>query len=213
MSLKKYLKITLRGDTIIESMFAFVIFGVIAVVNIKIMQHGARINQMALELNLTRSRMSAQAETLRLANEVFVNEFSLRGAAVQDDDSLLWNRIIKNHLVSLHKPLADYADAYNCTLNNLPAQAFILDPLGSDSKAALYTKIESAPVYPRLVYQNDNYLEGFNKSEGLWIEAIKDKTNPNNPSFYDFAIRSCWQSTVSPRPVTLETIVRLYVPR
>ncbi len=52
-------------------------------------------------------------------------------------------------------------------------------------------------------------------AEGIWISAIEgDKPVGVNtkPQYYDFYIRTCWQSVGTKAPSTLSTIIRLYNP-
>lgn len=217
MQLKRIQKSTRRGDTIIETMFAFAIFGMIAIINIQIMQQGMRINQTALEVNLAREQITAQAESLRLASLAYASEFSIYGGSVKDNDNLLWNKIIKNNLSSNLKPLHNYVKDGFC--QQPPAKAFAIDSLNGDINDSLKKTFALAKVYPRLVYRNaadENKVNidarDFDSAEGIWIEAIAGNDNLANPSFYDFMIRTCWHSSASPTPLTLESLVRLYVP-
>ena len=54
-------------------------------------------------------------------------------------------------------------------------------------------------------------------AEGIWVIGVKgEKTRMTSrgaiPEFYDFYIRTCWQSNTVSSPSTLTTIVRLYNP-
>ncbi|MBR2589229.1 hypothetical protein IKE84_02730 [Candidatus Saccharibacteria bacterium] len=71
------------------------------------------------------------------------------------------------------------------------------------------------------VYEDDDSFRYVAKAEGIWVIAVRDKTdsanssaNKNNviPEFYDFHIRTCWTAPGRARPSTIGTIIRLYNP-
>ncbi len=52
-------------------------------------------------------------------------------------------------------------------------------------------------------------------AEGIWIISVagdKSKNVGGHPQYYDFYIRTCWQSVGTKAPSTLSTIIRLYNP-
>lgn len=209
-----------QGDTIVESMFAFAIFGLVAMVVTQMMQHGARINQMALEVNLAREQITAQAEMLRLANTSHVSEYiqSSNNASLQSD---LW-RDIASRAVTQVSTLESFINS-DGTCAPAPPHAFVLDPNSNRADQVLYhgNSLTSASTFPRLTYQNsddDNDIDRnrreFRSAEGIWVEAVRSGTVAPGLSrqYYDFIIRTCWQSMASPVPTTLETLVRLYAP-
>ena len=212
---------TLRGDTIIETMFAFAIFGLVAIINLQLMQKGTQLNQASLELNLVREQINNQANALILANSVFINDLNKRGSVVLNENHLLWNQITQTKTTTQIKPLSSYVSASgNC--EPAPAHGFVLDPLtsGDYNQTSLKTQINPAVTYAKLVYQNDDdknslisSVGNFIHSEGLWIESIKgDNAAGASSLFYDFVIRACWSSAASQLPSVVETVVRLYVP-
>lgn len=52
-------------------------------------------------------------------------------------------------------------------------------------------------------------------AEGIWISGVKGNKSvgiKTNPQYFDFYIRTCWQSVGTKAPSTLSTIIRLYNP-
>lgn len=200
-----------RGDTIIETMFAFAVFGLIAITTIQIMQQGTRINQTALEVSLAREQLTAQAEALRLANTAYINEYIRTKGNVPTDS--LWAKIT-SRLVGSVANLGSYVGS-DGRCRDIPGLAFVLDPMSQSSGAYRTYNMLKAEIYPRLLYDGKDNITidqtgSLTRSEGIWIEA---KAGPGvQPKFYDFMVRACWQSTSSSRASTLETLVRLYVP-
>src|SRR5690606_13346477 len=58
-----------RGDTIIEVMFAIVIFSFITISSLAIMNQGIATGEKALEITLVRQQVNAQAEALRYVHD------------------------------------------------------------------------------------------------------------------------------------------------
>lgn len=94
------------------------------------------------------------------------------------------------------------------------------------------SKLFSAPsLYPRIIYKSLNPEENavdpetralydenkiFNdivRAEGLWINASGNNENDvKHSDYYDFYVRTCWQSAGTSVPSTITTVVRLYNP-
>lgn len=75
MSLK--LEQAKRGDTIIEVMFAFAIFTMVAIVSVMIMNSGIAASERSLELVVARNELNAQAEALRFIHSSYIAEMNL----------------------------------------------------------------------------------------------------------------------------------------
>lgn len=208
-----------RGDTIVETMFAFAIFGLIAIINIQIMQRGTRLNQSALEINLAREQITSQAEALRLLNSAYIAEFisnqGNQSACLPNSNTpkCIWERVI-NQKVNPDSiiSLSEVANS-RCTA---PGNAFVLDYRFNGLPQMRKTALQTAKLFPRIVYRNatdSNDIESgvsyvYQSAEGIWVEAVN-----GDGTYYDFLIRACWDSPAGQVPTTLETMVRLYVPR
>ncbi len=89
-----------RGDTIIEVMFAFAVFSLVAVISIMLMNSGVAQSEAALELVTARNEINAQAEAIRFVHDAYVDEATLPrcGATVAADADCqqyadLWEQI------------------------------------------------------------------------------------------------------------------------
>lgn len=215
---------TRRGDTIVETMFAFAIFGLIAIVNIQIIQKGTRLNQAALEVSLAREQMTAQVESLRLINTAYINEYvahrgDISGLITENNTaSRLWDDIIKQKIIPNSIKSLDEIAGSECSI---PANAFVLDYRNQGLPQIKKTGLVPALIYPRVTYRNStdssdiddkndikketNYV--YQSADGIWVEAVEGAGK-----YFDFLIRTCWKSPASSVPTTLETMVRLYVP-
>lgn len=69
--------LTRRGDTMIEVMFAFAIFTMVAIVSVMIMNAGIAASERSLELVTARDELNAQAEALRFIHSSYIAEMNL----------------------------------------------------------------------------------------------------------------------------------------
>lgn len=94
------------------------------------------------------------------------------------------------------------------------------------------SRLAESELYPRVIYKKNNSsastTDGLNiddgdavdnlynlvaSAEGIWIDvAGNNQNNPLRSDFFDFYIRTCWQSAGTRVPSTLTTVVRLYNP-
>lgn len=197
-----------RGDTIIEVIFAIVIFVMVAVSSLVIMNKGIATGERALEVTLVRQQINSQAEALRYIHEARVVSPSSELAG-------RWDTIINDYGQEEASPYG--ADGGECRIpRDGGYKPFILNArtaqVWSGTIADEYNKeIERAlPPYSQVAYSetDPNVVDTV---YGLWVEAV-----PSDPSdethFVDFHIRACWPGPGSPIPMTLGTIVRLYDP-
>lgn len=66
-----------RGDTVIEVMFAFAVFALVAILSIAMMNSGIATSERSLELVVARNELNAQAEALRFIHSSYVSELTL----------------------------------------------------------------------------------------------------------------------------------------
>lgn len=193
---------TRRGDTIIEVMFGIAIFGLVAIMTINLMNNGLANSEANLESTIARNEMNAQAEALRYVHSTY--SFS-NGTAFGN----IWNAITNKDMTtgaSSFAPSAggtDCATFYSHDVNEYHGFALNTNSIkgGANGSIIKTDQLSQADTYP--VVRN-------NKAKGIWINAVAD--NHDNPSYYDFYIRSCWYGLGSNNPTTLDTVVRLYNP-
>lgn len=204
-----------KGDTLIEVMFAFAIFALVAVGSLTIMNQGIAAAQRSLEITLVRAQMDAQAEAIRYIHQAYVAAYQKGGPAPTG--------IAGEWVKMTSKTTGKGADAASpfgqvngpvCTTSTPGQRPFILNartatvwgsvPLSSTPPGS------SLPPFSQVIYNPDSSI---NQAYGIWVEAVPSSVDPNGTGFVDFHIRSCWSGAGSATPVTLGTIVRLYEPR
>jgi len=80
-----------RGDTLIEVLFAIVIFCLVAVIAVSLMNQGVATAQSSLEINMARNEIDAQAEALRFIQNSFLAEREL--SLEQQQYVQVWRKI------------------------------------------------------------------------------------------------------------------------
>ncbi len=178
-----------RGDTLIEVLFAVTVFSLVAVGALTIMNSSMETAQRSLEISLVREQMDAQAEAIRYIHDAYVAAYP---NPVAGQTSGEWANIVANQV-----PQASTFGT--CTP---PSKAFIVntDTVKVEARSAITSNVQT---YAQL------RLTPSVSSEGLWVEAVKSN---NLNKYVDFHIRACWNSQGLTVPMTLGTIVRLYVP-
>lgn len=66
-----------RGDTIVEIMFAFAIFSLVAIITVTMMNMGLAAGERSLEITTVRNEINAQAEALRFIHSSYIAEMNL----------------------------------------------------------------------------------------------------------------------------------------
>ena len=200
-----------RGDTIIEVIFAIVIFAFIAIISITIMNQGIATGERALEITLVRQQINAQAEALR-----FVHASSVAGVSEADT---VWN-LFKSTASGGYGQSSASAFGVQSGRCRLPAgRPFVMNARTGEVWNGTLT-IEpgsgaNVPPYPQVVYNDDTSPvkndPGVRAAYGMWVEAVPSNV-PVSRQFIDFHIRACWSVPGSNMPMALGTIVRLYDP-
>jgi type II secretory pathway pseudopilin PulG len=200
------MRLSQRGDTIIEVMLAFVVFGVLSISAIAVMNRGVAGAQDSLETTLVRQEMDAQAETLRFLHQAYLDSPTGAGSAARFA-SIMTTKLVQNDASGFGDPSCVNA------IPNGGGRTFILNPSngGVQGVAAISpASVAGATPYAEVTYNPDGT---FRRAYGLWIEAVEGgDVDPGQPKFIDFHIRACWYSASNEMPRTLGTVVRLYVP-
>lgn len=202
-----------RGDTIVEVLFAVVVFAMVAVSSMAIMNQGTATAERSLEITLVRQQMDAQAEAIRYIHTAYVASFQNNGSA-PSGAAAEW---IKMTSKTTGKG-ADGASPFGATSGGLcPATVPGQHPFILNARTATVANTipamsapagSSLPPFPQVIYNSDSSI---NQAYGLWVEAVPSST-ASGVGFVDFHIRACWDSPGSSAPITLGTIVRLYAP-
>ena len=192
-----------RGDTLLEVVFAFVIFSLVSVLSITTMNSGIKGAEAALELSLARTEIDAQAETLRFIQSVYAYDKGYRTLwkALTLDDSTKARSVVLDKTEEIPTlNTADCAPLYSQTDSGIySAHAFILNsravisdtdtsPDSSYSKTLVLSaddigKTESERVFrnatlnPRVVYTSSE------TSESSTDDALKEDSDGDSPVF------------------------------
>jgi len=202
-----------RGDTLIEVLFATAAFSLIAVSGLSIMNQGTSTAQRALEITLVRQEIDAQAETLRFLNSSYISAYQSGITSDSKTPAGQWE-LIQNSTVA---SASSFDSGAAC--QKPPTNSFILNT--HSAKVVTAAEKLTLPVTFSQVQYDYDAGAGANpytvsKAEGIWVEAVRFvplDTNQANAGYIDFHIRACWDSPGQAIPVTIGTIVRLYEPR
>lgn len=204
-----------KGDTIIEVMFAFAIFALVAVGSLTIMNQGISAAQRSLEITLVRAQMDAQAEAIRYIHQAYVAAYQQDGPA-PTGVAAEWIKMTSKSTgrgADSASPFGQVAGAI-CPTATPGQRPFILNArtatIWASVPASTAPAGASLPPFAQVIYNDDSSIS---QAYGIWVEAVPSPISSNGTGFVDFHIRSCWSSSGSSNPVTLGTIVRLYEPR
>ena len=215
-----------KGDTIIEVMFAFAIFALVAVGSLTIMNQGIAAAQRSLEITLVRAQIDAQAEAIRFIHQAYVASYQKDGA-VPTGVAGEWVKMTDTVTgKGSTNGASDFGvvDGSVCLASTPGQKPFILNARTATvwgSVPASSPSSGSLPPFSQVIYNpptdtdGDGDLESsINQAYGIWIEAVpSNAASSNGVGFVDFHIRACWSGAGSNAPITLGTIVRLYEPR
>lgn len=196
----------IRGDTLIEVLFAVTVFSFVAVGALAIMNQGSATAQHSLETTLVRAEIDAQAETLRFIHDSYIAAYpsAVAGTAAE------WPKIVA-------QSVSQASDFGTCTP---PQKSFVVNTKTATvanssvltNTVPTYSQVRYAPTIPATIpATTTTVIQG---AEGIWVEAVRSPIVSGATSgFIDFHIRACWDAAGQSTPATLGTIVRLYEPR
>lgn len=206
MSLRLDRRRFLKGDTLVEVLFAVTVFSMVAVGGLAIMNQGTAAAQRSLEISLVRSEIDAQAEALRFLNAAYIAGYQ-PGITSYDLSTPTgqWSRIQQTVRG------ADFASFSDSSVCEAPAGSFIIDT----RRAQVVRQVDGLFAHPQtfsqLRYKSTSYTE-LESIDGMWIEAISSPDSGGS-GYIDFHIRACWDALGQSVPASLGTIVRLHEPR
>lgn len=205
------------GDTIIEVMFAFVIFSLVAVGAVMLMNQGVAMAQRSLEITQVREQIDAQVTMVKFMQ--------------YNGDDAKWREFLGNNL-SDRVPSFDDTTLVTTDANKQPEKtcptsanlqrAFFLAKENDQSiapKKVTQTTFEPAINYSTVQYDpglkkddNDPNSAAGVKSYGLWayITRAEGATSAGKTNAYDLYVRACWSSVGTKEPMTIGTVTRLY---
>lgn len=204
----------IKGDTLIEVLFATATFSLVAVGGIAIMNKGTAASQRALEITLVRNEIDSQASVLRFLNASYIAAYqsgvSDYGAGTPAQE---W-QAMHDSIVSMGATSATSFGASGSTCPTIPASGFILNTRKATFITPASGKFSDADTFSKVIYDQANQLTS---ASGIWIEAVRSTSSGDekqaDAGYIDFHINACWYSAGQTQPVTIGTIVRLYEPR
>ncbi len=196
----------MRGDTIIEVMFAVAVAGLVIVLALAVMNRGVATAQMTAENTFVRQYIDGQAEALRYFHD------AARDGVCLDTYSP----------ATKAKTPACAWGAITSKVNNSPSTAIEFGQTGCSNvqkgigtgklfyvqlptSGSLNIGFNSIKSYSLASEMDDSDPFAHPGNNGFWIEAV----SPSNKSFIDFHINACWEPPYSGPNATLGTIVRL----
>ena len=206
----------IRGDTLVEVLFAVSVFSLVAVGGLAVMNQGAAASQRSLEITLVRQQMDSQAETLRFLNSSYIASYRAGATYSAATPAGQWS-LMSNNIKAFPIVNPSSLGGSSCP-DSYPGGSFVLNPQLATFVDPAQGLLVPSTSFAQLFYTVDtNGKPVVSKAEGIWIEAIRSATSikPNQSSigYIDFHIFACWDSPGQAVPVTLGTIVRLYEPR
>ncbi len=189
---------TSRGDTIIEVMFAFVIFSLVVVSAFSIMNKGVATAQRSLEVTLVRQQIDGQVAMVQ---------------HIQQTNPTLWTQIKSLVVPDIGafgagtqcpeaKDILDKSDFFIATTSDGSAPSVVHIQSEQDyKKATTYSMVDvfgrTSPTHTPVAY-------------GLYLRIVQsDGWSATNHS-YDLNVRACWDSVGVNVPLTIGTVVRLF---
>lgn len=202
----------IRGDTLIEVLFATAAFSLIAVSGLSIMNQGTSTAQRALEITLVRQEIDAQAETLRFLNSSYISAYQSGITSYSPDTPAGQWKLIQDSTVA---NASSFDSGAAC--QKPQSGSFIVNTHNAKVITAA-AKLTLPVTFSQVQYDYDAGTKVYtlSRAEGIWVEAVRfvpSDINQVNAGYIDFHIRACWDSPGQVIPVTIGTIVRLYEPR
>ena len=204
-----------RGDTLIEVLFAFSVFSLVAVGALTLMNQGSDVSERALEVTLVRSQVNAQAQTLRFLRDsytaIYQPGIAFNPNATVKPPSWQWQAMEADIIQTGATQATDLSQYSSACPTTPPQGSFIMN-----TQTATYVSGATMAYTPATTYAKVNYTNGA-QPQGMWIEAIRSANSSDpyqtNLGYIDFHIMACWPGVGTSIPSTLATVVRLYVPR
>jgi type II secretory pathway pseudopilin PulG len=201
-------RVSEKGDTLIEVLFAFAVLSLVIVGALTLMNQGTLASQRSLEITLVREEIDGQATTLRFLHDAYVAQFQPNETYAANTPAGQWATMVSQLSATSS---TSFGGVTSCPTP--PSGSFVLDPVTATYQG-VGAKLAPSTTFAQLVYNSSNVLTA---SDGVWVEGIKStdvQTDPNkqNVTYIDFHINACWDAPGSGPPMTIGTIVRLYEP-
>lgn len=197
-----------RGDTLLEVVFAFVMFSLVTVITVAAMSGGISQAEASLELTLARTEIDTQSDTLRYIHGAFANDraydrlwHKITDRAVSDSNVI--PELSISDCSELYDDLSPSADIYS-------AKAFVINSriignndddsqpdffgntlITANGKDSDTIPFIAAPLYPRLIYTESRPNRAINDSDIEEESLLQDELNryvARAEGIYDFVV-------------------------
>jgi len=207
----------IRGDTLIEVLFAITIFSLVVVATLSLMNQGSSAARRSVEMSLVREQIDGQAETLRFLHESYVASYKsgVTYAASDTSPAAQYYRIIDRVKATNRQNATPFGDIATCPAST-PSGGFMVNPRTATLVTTAANMVPASSGYAQLTFSNNNATV---TSKGIWIEGVRTAQETSttsltrNAGYIDYYIRACWAAPGLEKPLTMGTIVRLYEPR
>lgn len=194
-----------RGDTIIEVMFAVAVFSMVVVGAIMLMNRGVGMAQRSLEITQARQQIDAQ---ISMARHLHVS------------DPARWNDLLTRLSVTV-PPFTDTATCPEVGSPMLQGSFFFAraydsaaahkDGVSTGATVVGVYDINSSNFSQAVSYGAVDYTNATPRAYGLWAQIVRsEEMTAGQGTAYDLHVRACWGSTGSATPVTIGTVTRIY---
>lgn len=162
---------TKRGDTLIEVMFAFAVFALVAIMSVTMMNLGLAASERSLEVVTVRNEINAQAEALRFIHSSYIAELNLPRECGPDAPKCqqfagLWGRIISYARDPANSPNEDKRYSIELPVNNCT-------DVGEPSNSAPYINEADLLVRNNAFVINTRRLSAQDNITDAYIAAMK----------------------------------------
>lgn len=207
-------RVSEKGDTIIEVLFAVAVFAMVAVGSLSIMNQGTATAQRSLEITLVRQQIDAQAEAIRYIHQSYVTAY--QKGTTPTGTAHEWVEMTVNRAEDNPSAFGGISAQGTCPTSIPGDHPFVVNArkaiVSNTTPQMTAPAGASVPPFAQVIYNETT--NNISQAYGLWVEAVPSSNVVNNGAgFVDFHIRACWDAPGSSAPMTLGTIVRLYEPR
>lgn len=205
-----------RGDTIVEVLFAFAVFSLVAVGAMTVMGQGVNAAQNALEITLVRQQIDAQAEALRYMNAGYIASHGVQGSP--SPAAAEWQKVASRSVTDATQ-VAAFGSGTTTLCPAVPSGSYIIDAptarVAGFAPQSVSVRSSSSPMpppYAKVTYDSRGQATA---ADGIWIQSVRRApgTGDAGAGYIDFHINACWERPGAGRASTIGTIVRLYEPR
>lgn len=163
--------------------------------------------------------------TAKAIDQNHATEFLSNGNYNGQDCSIIYsnNKAINTNSFVINPRMLNNTELASLNLNNNSELQRVLVPFLTTPS----NQLTPTMTYPRILYNNSDsqlsdatsdgsasYDQTLRRAEGIWVTAVQPNvSSPEEPVYYDFYIRTCWENISGNGSSTISTVIRLYNPK